>query len=186
MGTLRTINGIEPDENGNVVVSAASVGALSKTGDTLEGMLNANGNRVTGLPLPSEDGDAVPYSMFTDSEKIAWSNAKIQSEFPAQTLTLTNSNAATKIIIEFVVSTDDDRIISTAEIVLPTSGITEKHVVVAPVRAYTGMTYFATRNFAVYGHKTQIRVSFESAYEGATEDNTKLIPQYITIVRKVS
>lgn len=185
LGTLRTINGIEADENGNIALSAGSVGALSKTGDTLSGMLDAAGNRITGIPTPSEAEDAVPYGLLKNAEAIVWQNVKQQSEFAAQTLSL-NNPGGTKVIVRFMVATDDDRIVSTEELTIPVSGVTVKHYITAPVRAQSSMTYFATRNFSVYGNKTQMRIVFDSAYVGAEQDNTKLIPLDVTTVRKVT
>lgn len=185
LGTLRTINGIEADENGNIALSAGSVGALSKTGDTLSGMLDAAGNRITGIPTPSEAEDAVPYGLLKNAEAIVWQNVKQQSEFAAQTLSL-NNPGGTKVIVRFMVATDDDRIVSTVELTIPVSGATVKHYITAPVRAQSSMTYFATRNFSVYGNKTQMRIVFDSAYVGAEQDNTKLIPLDVTTVRKVT
>ena len=186
LGTLRTINGIEPDENGNIALSAASLGALSKTGDTLQGMLNADGNRITGIPQPSEAEDAVPYGFLSRMEVTAWQNMSLQSEFAAQTINLTNSNGGTKLIVEFLASNDADFVVSTAELVLPTAGSTVKYFVTAPTRSSGTATLFAVRKFSVYGNKTQIRITFEPAYEGTTQDNTKLIPMYVTTVRKVT
>lgn len=185
LGTLRTINGIAADENGNVTLSATSVGALSKTGDALEGMLDAAGNRITGIPLPSEDEDAVPYRLFKNAEVMIWQNAATQSEFAGQTISLTNGNGGTRFVIDFAIATTDDRIVETAEMVIPTSGAIVKHCASAPVRTQGSNTYFAVRNFSVYGYKNQIRITFDSAYVGAEQDNTKLIPMSVTTVRRV-
>lgn len=58
----RTINSIEPDENGNIVLTAASVGALAKTGDTMTGPLV--------VPAPTESGHAVNKG-YVDTQTVA-------------------------------------------------------------------------------------------------------------------
>ena len=186
LGTLRTINGIEADENGNIALSAGSVGALSKTGDTLEGMLDANGNRITGIPSPSEAEDAVPLSFFANMERTAWQNLSATSEFAAQTVGMNNANAAERIVIEFRMSSEDDTIVSTPELALPRAGQTYNYVICAPSAASGRTTIFASRKFSVYGNKSTMRVTFDNTYEGTIQENTKLIPLYVTTIRKVT
>lgn len=58
-GAVSTVAGIAPDENGNVPLDASSVKALGLGGGTMEGGINMNGQKITGLNDPTEDTAAV-------------------------------------------------------------------------------------------------------------------------------
>ena len=57
-GAVSTVAGIAPDENGNVPLDAASVKALALAGGLMEGPINMNGQKMTGLNAPTEDSEA--------------------------------------------------------------------------------------------------------------------------------
>lgn len=58
-GSVSSVNNIGPDENGNVTVSAASLGALSTGGGMMEGPINMNGQSLEGLNKPTKANQAV-------------------------------------------------------------------------------------------------------------------------------
>jgi len=64
--------------------------AVSRTGDTLEGDLDMDGNSLTGLPEPLEDADAVnkAYADCKTGMELLWENADPSSSFPVQDVAL--------------------------------------------------------------------------------------------------
>lgn len=59
LGSVVSVNNVSPEENGNVNLTAADVGALSIKGSTMQGQIDMNGQKITGLNDPVEDSDAV-------------------------------------------------------------------------------------------------------------------------------
>ena len=57
-GAVSTVSGVAPDENGNVPLDASSVKALSLSGGTMEGAINMNGQKLSGLNAPTTDSEA--------------------------------------------------------------------------------------------------------------------------------
>lgn len=57
-GSVSSVANISPDENGNVPLSAADVGALSNTGGDLIGELRMNGQPISGLNMPTSNDQA--------------------------------------------------------------------------------------------------------------------------------
>ena len=57
-GAVSTVCGVAPDDAGNVSLTAGDVGALPCVGGTVQGQLDMGGQKLTGLPDPTEDGDA--------------------------------------------------------------------------------------------------------------------------------
>ena len=57
-GALISVCGVGPDENGNVPLTAEDVGALSCVGGAVQGQIDMGGQKLTGLPDPTEDTDA--------------------------------------------------------------------------------------------------------------------------------
>lgn len=57
-GAVSAVCGVAPDDAGNVTLTAEDVGALSCAGGTMQGQLHMGGQKLTGLPDPSEDTDA--------------------------------------------------------------------------------------------------------------------------------
>lgn len=185
LGTLRTINNIEADENGNVNLTAANVGALAKTGDYLQGALNANGHSITGLATPTDDTDAVPYGFVKDLQTPVWTNAAVTSEFVSQSLTLAdtkNKNQSTVAIIYLQVSTEDTTMIVSGELPMITGGAVAFRMF-CPV---AGSSAFAYRDVRIVKYSTYARVVFDNAYLGATEANGYMIPVEIDFARQVT
>lgn len=52
-GSVSSVNNFGPDENGNVTVTADSLGALPLAGGTMTGSVNMNGQQITGLNSPT-------------------------------------------------------------------------------------------------------------------------------------
>lgn len=57
-GAVASINGITPDQEGNVALTADDVGALPITGGTMQGTINMNGQSLGGLNDPTEPDQA--------------------------------------------------------------------------------------------------------------------------------
>lgn len=57
-GSVSAVAGISPDETGNVLLDAASVKALSIGGGKMEGDIDMNGQKVSGLNEPTESNEA--------------------------------------------------------------------------------------------------------------------------------
>lgn len=166
LGTLRTINGIEPDENGNINLTASNVGALAKTGDTLKGALNANSHAITNLPSPVGDGDAVPYQMIKNRRVVAWSNAAVLSEFAAQRITLPGTPTPTHIRFSFwsVCGEESDGTTRYVETVTPWMLVPSGSGYPAVCRAYFGPTIASsTVAAALYAYR-DIRYHLSSGH----------------------
>ena len=58
-GAVKTVNGVNPDADGNVTLTAADVGALDIEGGTMKGAIHMNGNILDGLNDPTEPDEAV-------------------------------------------------------------------------------------------------------------------------------
>lgn len=80
-GSVSSVANVAPDEHGNVPLTAENVGALSKKGGIMEGGINMNGQTLSGLNAPTEEGQAankgyvdgknfVPDSAAADNGKI--------------------------------------------------------------------------------------------------------------------
>lgn len=59
LGSVVSVNNISPGENGNVELTADNVGAVPKSGGTMEGPLHMNGQVLDGLNDPTEPDEAV-------------------------------------------------------------------------------------------------------------------------------
>lgn len=66
-GEVSTVNGIGPDGSGNIELTAGDVGAVAKAGDTMEGVLNMDGNALTNLPDPTNPQDPVTLNYFENT-----------------------------------------------------------------------------------------------------------------------
>ena len=55
LGSVVSVCGVDPDENGNVALDASHVGALSLDGGNMLGPLNMNGQPLRGLNEPTEN-----------------------------------------------------------------------------------------------------------------------------------
>ena len=80
-GSVSTVCNVSPDASGNVALDADALGALSKKGGIMEGSINMNGQAISGLNAPTEEGHAankgyvdgknfVPASAAADNGKI--------------------------------------------------------------------------------------------------------------------
>ena len=56
-GSVSTVAGISPDATGNVPLTAADVKALPIRGGTMEGSINMNGQKITGLNAPTKSNE---------------------------------------------------------------------------------------------------------------------------------
>lgn len=56
-GAVSTVAGVAPDETGNVPLDASSVKAMAITGGTMEGAINMNGQKLSGLNAPTTDSE---------------------------------------------------------------------------------------------------------------------------------
>lgn len=57
-GAVSAVAGVAPDETGNVPLDASSVKAMAITGGTMEGAINMNGQKLSGLNAPTADDEA--------------------------------------------------------------------------------------------------------------------------------
>lgn len=190
LGTLRTINGIAPDENGNINLTAANVGALARTGDTFQGLMNVNGHRLTGLPSPVEDSDAVHYALVKDLRQLMWSNIKYDNEFAAQTLSVYTTGYYTSrtaiAVIGFHASTTDRTMIMSPPLLFGTTACTYQ----IPVLYTAGGVSIKplTRNVTIQRRsEAMVTIMFDDAYlNGQAVSNEYLIPFEIYFIREVT
>lgn len=56
-GAVSTVAGVSPDADGNVPLTAADVKALPVVGGTMEGAINMNGQKLSGLNEPTSDNE---------------------------------------------------------------------------------------------------------------------------------
>ncbi len=82
----------------------AGTAALLKTGDTMQGILNMGGNKITNVATPTDENDAVPKKILDASlngklsMKLLWKNASPSSDFAEQTLSLDFSRSKCALI----------------------------------------------------------------------------------------
>ena len=57
LGSVVSVNNQSPDADGNVNIDASALGALPKLGGTMEGSINMNGQKITGLNSPTADDE---------------------------------------------------------------------------------------------------------------------------------
>ena len=65
-GAVSSVAGISPDGNGDVPLTAADISALSTHGGTMEGGVNMNGQKISGLNAPT-DGDEAASKNYVDT-----------------------------------------------------------------------------------------------------------------------
>jgi hypothetical protein len=69
-GTVKSVNGITPTDpaTGDVHLEAADVGAVARTGDTLEGPLDMNNNAIKNLPNAVDPQDPLTMSFLNSGD----------------------------------------------------------------------------------------------------------------------
>ena len=79
-GAVSSVAGVSPDENGNVPLTADTLGALSQKGGTMEGSINMNGQKLSGLNDPAT-GDEAASKNYVDStaetKKLPFTNVSV-------------------------------------------------------------------------------------------------------------
>ena len=123
-GSVSTVAGVYPNADGNVPLTASDVKALPIQGGTMEGSINMNGQKLSGLNAPTADNDAAPKG-YVDTNKVDKTNVvnnfttteegfvadaralkvlndAIEEQAANKSLVTTiNTNNATKLIVEF-------------------------------------------------------------------------------------
>ena len=84
LGSVVSVNNVSPGENGNVELTADDVGAVDKSGDTMEGPLHMNGQKLTGLNDPTEPDEAVRKAYVDDAS--SYGLAAIRAAAPVNLL----------------------------------------------------------------------------------------------------
>ena len=70
-GAVSSVAGVAPDADGNVPLDAASLRALSLSGGTMEGAINMNGQKISGLNEPTGDNEPVTKGYADNIKSIA-------------------------------------------------------------------------------------------------------------------
>lgn len=70
-GAVSTVAGVAPDEYGNVPLDASNVKALALAGGTMDGPINMNGQKLSGMNAPTADDEAATKGFVVDSVKAA-------------------------------------------------------------------------------------------------------------------
>lgn len=116
-GSVVSVNGNQPDTNGNVALDANDVGALPLSGGTMSGSINMNGQKIAGLPAPTAASEPVTFgyaeekflrykgalgadddmdSVVTDGVNVYATNTRpANSPFPAAAVTMSIGSSAT-------------------------------------------------------------------------------------------
>lgn len=74
---IRSINGLIPDDAGDLKLEPSQLGAVSRKGDTMQGELNLGGFALTGLAEPQNTGDGATKG-YVDSRRVV-----LQTVIPA-------------------------------------------------------------------------------------------------------
>ena len=87
-GSVSSVANISPDENGNVPLTAADVGALPSTGGDLTGELKMNGQPISGLNPPAEDSQAATKGYVDTAQEAAkaYTNEQVRKAAPRNLL----------------------------------------------------------------------------------------------------
>ena len=102
-GAVSTVAGVAPDETGNVPLDASSVKALALAGGTMEGAINMNGQKLSGLNEPTDDNEAATKG-YTDkkcskAEKAASLTVSGWGTDLAQTVSVSGVTASNTVIV---------------------------------------------------------------------------------------
>ena len=79
-GSVSSVANINPDENGNVPLTASDIGALPDTGGDMTGPINMNGQSLSGLNPPTQDTEAATkgYVDTAKSEAVSYIDAQVK------------------------------------------------------------------------------------------------------------
>lgn len=80
-GAVSTVAGVVPDANGNVPLDASSVNALPTAGGTMQGPIDMNGQKLSGLNAPTADNDAATKGFVTESVKDKVNKTNVVNNF---------------------------------------------------------------------------------------------------------
>lgn len=81
-GVVKSVNGQTPDENGNVPLTAANIGALPNTGGDMTGEMRMNGQPIRGLNMPTANDQAANMGFVNQQvKKAAPRNLLVNSYF---------------------------------------------------------------------------------------------------------
>lgn len=159
---------------------------LLKSGDTLEGPMNANGHSITGLPTPTGNSQAVPLRLVKDLRRTMWTNSAPASVFAAQDLPFSNPANNQYATVFFCVSKDDSTIISSGKVPVPDVGGVWQYRVYVPWQMAASQTAFAYRTFKIARTDEYVVFQFEDAVRGGgATANDYLIPYRIDLHREV-
>jgi hypothetical protein len=91
LGSVVSVCGVSPNENGNVPLGASDVNALSINGGSMEGPINMNGQTINGLNAPTASGEAANKG-YVDSKMsmtALWTNSSPGNGYGDTPITLT-------------------------------------------------------------------------------------------------
>lgn len=88
-GSVVSVAGIAPNADGNVPLSAGSVGALALSGGTMVGQINMNGQKLNGLNNPTENSEAAPKSYVDNAVKNVDTSGKVDKTSVVNNFTTT-------------------------------------------------------------------------------------------------
>ena len=87
-GAVSTVNGVSPDEGGNVELTAEQLGVLGLNGGTMSGPINMNGQQITGMnpPIGNDEPEtkghvSETYLSKTDAESTYLSKTDAESTY---------------------------------------------------------------------------------------------------------
>lgn len=151
--------------------------AIARTGDTMEGELNMDGNALTGLPEPQDDTDAATksYADKKTSIELLWENASPTSNFAEQTIQLGDLSDYDFLDFHYKLATDNE--------------------VCASMRVRIGFQYMLSFGSGYYNRVTSRQVTIEAngaitfatAYAGSkTATAASIIPIVIYGIKGVT
>ena len=91
-GSVSSVAGVSPDPDGNVPLTAESVGAVPSAGGAMTGELKMNGQPISGLNMPTANDQAANKGYVDSvgngklSMELLWENASPTSGFGGQTI----------------------------------------------------------------------------------------------------
>ena len=142
LGSVVSVAGIAPNENGDVPLNAAAIGALALTGGTMTGEMNMNGQKLTGLNDPTANSDAANKNYVDKAVKNVDVSAKVDKSSVVNNFTTTaagyvadaralktlSDSKMSKVLLWENASPDSDFLAQTISLNL--SGYAEIHIVI--------------------------------------------------------